>query len=240
MPKNILSVKYISKNYSIGKNTIEVLRGVSLDLDEGQIAAIVGESGAGKSTLLHILGMLDRPTTGHVMLNGEELSGKSDFELAKYRNKQVGFIFQFHHLMPEFNAIENVIMPGLIARTPKKVLTERAKYLLDRVGLAKRYNHRPGELSGGELQRVAVARALINEPALVLADEPSGNLDHNNSEMLHDLIWDLAGEQKCTFIIVTHDMSIAKKADRVMHLRDGSVKEIDPEKFSELTFLNNV
>jgi lipoprotein-releasing system ATP-binding protein len=240
VPKNILSVKYISKNYSIGKNTIEVLRGVSLDLDEGQIAAIVGESGAGKSTLLHILGMLDRPTTGHVMLNGEELSGKSDFELAKYRNKQVGFIFQFHHLMPEFNAIENVIMPGLIARTPKKVLTERAKYLLDRVGLAKRYNHRPGELSGGELQRVAVARALINEPALVLADEPSGNLDHNNSEMLHDLIWDLAGEQKCTFIIVTHDMSIAKKADRVMHLRDGSVKEIDPEKFSELTFLNNV
>ena len=240
MAKNILSVKYITKNYSLGKNTIEVLRGVSLDLDEGQIVAIVGESGAGKSTLLHILGMLDRPTTGHVMLNGEELSGKSDFELAKYRNTLVGFIFQFHHLMPEFNAIENVIMPGLIAGAKPKDLTEHAEYLLDRVGLSKRYNHRPGELSGGELQRVAVARALINEPALVLADEPSGNLDHYNSEMLHDLIWDLAGEQKCTFIIVTHDMSIARKADRVMHLRDGSLKEIDPEKFSELTFLNNV
>ncbi len=224
----------------MGKNTLEVLRGVSLDLDKGQIAAIVGESGAGKSTLLHIIGMLDRPTTGHVILNDEELTVKSDYELAKYRNKQVGFIFQFHHLMPEFNAIENVIMPGLIAGDKKKNLRSRAEYLLDRVGLSQRYDHRPGELSGGELQRVAVARALINNPALVLADEPSGNLDHKNSEMLLDLIWDLAAEQKCTFIIVTHDMSIAKKADRVMHLRDGSVKEIDPGKFSELTFLNNV
>ncbi|MFC1538556.1 ABC transporter ATP-binding protein [Candidatus Latescibacterota bacterium] len=240
MAKTILSVKYITKNYSLGSTTLEVLRGVTLDLEEGQIAAIVGESGAGKSTLLHILGMLDRPTTGHVKLNGEELSGKSDDELAKYRNRQVGFIFQFHHLMPEFNAFENVIMPGLIAGGKPNDLRERAEYLLDRVGLTKRINHRPGELSGGELQRVAVARALINEPALVLADEPSGNLDHHNSEMLHDLIWDLANEQKCTFIIVTHDMSIAKRADRVMHLRDGSIKEIDHEKFSELTFLNNV
>ncbi|MFC1489945.1 ABC transporter ATP-binding protein [Candidatus Latescibacterota bacterium] len=236
----MLEVKYITKNYSLGSTPLEVLRGVTFDLNEGQIAAVVGESGAGKSTLLHILGMLDRPSTGHVILNGDELSMKSDSELAKYRNQQVGFIFQFHHLMPEFNAFENVIMPGLIAGKKPKDLRERAEYLLDRVGLSQRINHRPGELSGGELQRVAVARALINEPALVLADEPSGNLDHHNSEMLHDLIWNLASEQKCTFIIVTHDMSIAKKADRVMHLRDGFIKEIDPEKFSELTFLNNV
>ena len=240
MTNSVLSVKYITKNYYVGNTVLEVLKGVSLDLTEGQIVAIVGESGAGKSTLLHILGMLDRPTTGRVRLNGEDLSEKSVIELASYRNHQVGFIFQFHHLMPEFDAFENVVMPALIAGKKLSNSTQRAEYLFERVGLLNRINHRPGELSGGELQRVAVARALINEPAIVLADEPSGNLDHRNSEMLHDLIWNLASEHKCTFVIVTHDMSLARRADKVMHLRDGIVKEINPEKFNELTFLNNV
>ena len=240
MTKTVLSVKYITKNYYVGTTVLEVLKGVNLDLTKGQIIVIVGESGAGKSTLLHILGMLDRPTTGHVRLNGEDLNEKSNSELANYRNNQVGFIFQFHHLMPEFDAIENVIMPALIAGKKLSDSTQRAEYLLERVGLSNRINHRPGELSGGELQRVAVARALINEPAIVLADEPSGNLDHRNSEMLHDLIWNLANEHNCTFVIVTHDMSLARRADRVMHLRDGIVKEINPEKFNELNFLNNV
>jgi len=224
----------------VGNTVLEVLKGVNLNLTEGQIVAIVGESGAGKSTLLHILGMLDRPTTGRVRLNGEDLSEKSDIELANYRNHQVGFIFQFHHLMPEFDAFENVIMPALIAGKKLSDSAQRAEYLLERVGLTDRINHRPGELSGGELQRVAVARALINKPAIVLADEPSGNLDYRNSEMLHDLIWNLAKEYNCTFVIVTHDMSLARRADRVMHLRDGIVKEINPEKYNELNFLNNV
>ena len=233
MPKTVLSARYITKNYIVGNSVLEVLNGVCLDLMEGQIAAIVGESGAGKSTLLHILGMLDRPTTGHLALDGELLSNKSDVELAHFRNHQVGFIFQFHHLLPEFDAFENVMMPALIAGKKMPATTERAEYLLERVGLSHSLNHRPGELSGGELQRVAVARALINEPAIVLADEPSGNLDHRNSEKLHDLIWNLAREHNCTFVIVTHEISIAKRADRVLHLTEGVIKEIDFQKFNE-------
>jgi len=233
MQKNILSAKYITKNYVIGSTTLEVLKGVSLDLYKGQIIAVVGESGAGKSTLLHILGMLDRPTTGHLVFDGNNFSGKSDSELADFRNHQVGFIFQFHHLLPEFNAFENVAMPGLIDGKRLAECAERAEYLLGRVGLSDRLNHRPGELSGGELQRVAVARALINKPAIVLADEPSGNLDHRNSEILHTLIWNLAKENDYTFVIVTHDIPLAKKADRVMLLKDGLIEEIKIELFDE-------
>ena len=233
MSKIVLRANNITKNYYVGSYVLEVLKGVNFDLIEGQIIAIIGESGAGKSTLLHILGMLDRPTSGYLTLNGENLSEKSDIELAGFRNHQVGFIFQFHHLLPEFNAIENVMMPAMIAGKNMGISTQRAEYLIERVGLSDRRNHRPGELSGGELQRVAVARALINEPAIVLADEPSGNLDHRNSEMLHDLIWNLARENSYTFAIVTHDMSLAKKADQVMHLREGIVEEVDLKKFSE-------
>ena len=233
MSKIVLRAKNITKNYYVGNHVLEVLKRVNLDLIKGQIIAVVGESGAGKSTLLHILGMLDRPTSGCLTLNGEDLSEKSDTELASFRNHQVGFIFQFHHLLPEFNAFENVMMPALIAGRNTEASTQRAKYLIERVGLSNILNHRPGELSGGELQRVAVARALMNEPAIVFADEPSGNLDHRNSEMLHDLIWNLARENNYTFVVVTHDMSLAKKTDRVMHLGEGIIEEINLEKLSE-------
>jgi lipoprotein-releasing system ATP-binding protein len=201
---------------------------------------VVGESGAGKSTLLHILGMLDRPTSGSLILNNEEVVGKTDENLAGYRNTLVGFIFQFHHLLPEFSAVENVLMPARISGKSGGESRERAMYLLERVGLSKRLQHRPGELSGGELQRVAVARALMNEPALVLADEPSGNLDHRNSEMLHELIWSLAREQKCTFVIVTHDLLLAEKADRIVQLHDGIAETVDFKKITERIFYKNV
>ncbi|HDY90227.1 MAG TPA: ABC transporter ATP-binding protein [bacterium] len=237
MNKIILSAECITKNYYVGNTVLEVLKGVDLDLMEGQIIAIIGESGAGKSTLLHLLGFLDRPTSGQLKFNAENLNEKTEIELAQFRNNQIGFIFQFHHLLPEFNAFENVLMPALIARKNSSDIIRRVEYLLDRVGLSKRLKHRPGELSGGELQRVAVARALINEPAIVLADEPSGNLDHRNSEMLHDLIWNLARENNYSFVIVTHDLSLAKKADRVMLLNDGTIEDIESERLNELLLI---
>jgi lipoprotein-releasing system ATP-binding protein len=236
----ILSARGITKHYLMGGTALEVLKGVDLDLAEGEILAVIGESGAGKSTLLHILGLLDRPTSGTLALSDEEIVGKSDAELAGYRNRTVGFIFQFHHLLPEFTALENVMMPSRIAGKNGSEMRKRAEYLLGRVGLSERLRHRPGELSGGELQRVAVARALMNEPSLVLADEPSGNLDHRNSLVLHDLIWNLAREHHCTFVIVTHDLSLAGKADRVVWLRDGVTEEVDAKKMSEQLFLKSV
>ncbi len=238
--RTVLTAKGITKRYIMGGDTLDVLKGVDLELCEGEILAIVGESGAGKSTLLHILGMLDRPSDGTLMLDGHEITGMSDTELAHHRNRTVGFIFQFHHLLPEFTSMENVAMPARIAGRSGPDVRERAEYLLGRVGLSKRLRHRPGELSGGELQRVAVARALMNEPALVLADEPSGNLDHRNSLMLHELILDLAHEQSCTFIIVTHDFSLAGKADRVVLLRDGIAVEDDVKKIAEQLLLKSV
>ena len=235
MGQVILAARGIKKNYYVGKTVLEVLKGVNLDLVEGQILAIVGESGAGKSTLLHILGMLDRPTSGSLSLNGDDLISKTDIEMATYRNRFVGFIFQFHHLLPEFNAFENVAMPRLITGRTLAESKDRAEFLLEKVGLINRINHRPNELSGGELQRVAVARALMNEPSMVFADEPSGNLDHRNSEKLHALIWDLAKEHKCSFVIVTHDMMLARRADRILKLEDGVLEEIKGEKISEQT-----
>jgi lipoprotein-releasing system ATP-binding protein len=236
----VLVARGLSKSYFMGGTALEVLKGVDLDLIEGQILAIVGASGAGKSTLLHILGMLDRPTSGDLILDGERIIGKSESELASYRNKKVGFIFQFHHLLPEFNALENVMMPALIMGKNGAKTRERAKYLLDKVGLSKRLDHRPGELSGGELQRVAVARALMNEPLLVFADEPSGNLDRKNSDILHDLIWNLAREQKSSFIIVTHDLSLAEKTDRVVLLSDGKAEEINLKNANERFLFKSV
>jgi lipoprotein-releasing system ATP-binding protein len=231
--ETILNTTDLVKEFQMGGTVLKVLKGVSLDLEVGQIAAIIGKSGAGKSTLLHILGMLDRPSSGQLVFRGEELGSKSDDELAAFRNRSVGFIFQFHHLLPEFNALENVLMPAMISGNHNKASINRAKYLLDRVGLSERLKHRPGELSGGELQRVAVARSLINEPCLILADEPSGNLDLENSEMLHDLIWGLARENNLTFVIVTHDMTLAKRADRILHLNDGIMEEMDHGRFIE-------
>lgn len=233
MSSTILNTTDIVKEFQMGGSILKVLKGVSLDLLEGQIAAIIGKSGAGKSTLLHILGMLDRPSSGQLVFRGEDLGSKTDDELAAFRNRSVGFIFQFHHLLPEFNALENVLMPAMISGNHNKTSINRAKYLLDRVGLSERLTHRPGELSGGELQRVAVARSLINEPSLILADEPSGNLDIENSEMLHDLIWGLARENNLTFVIVTHDMTLAKRADRILHLNDGIMEEMDHGRFIE-------
>ncbi len=240
MSRIILAAQGISKQYTIGGTTLEVLRGVDLELAEGEILTIVGESGAGKSTLLHILGMLDRPTGGSLNLDGNEVVGKNDSELANYRNNLVGFVFQFHHLLPEFTALENVMIPARIRGSNGGETRERARLLLDRVGLSERMQHRPGELSGGELQRVAVARALMNEPKLVFADEPSGNLDHRNSEMLHDLIWNLAREHGCTFVIVTHDLGLAQRADRAVLLQDGVIEELDVKKISERIVFKNM
>lgn len=231
--KVILSARNICKNYSMGGINLEVLSGLDLDLIEGRILAIVGESGSGKSTLLHILGMLDRPSSGSLVLGGEDLFTKNDDELAVFRNRHIGYIFQFHHLLPEFTALENVKMPALINGQDGAETSERALHLLEQVGLSDRITHRPGELSGGELQRVAVARALMNQPSIVLADEPSGNLDHKNSEILHDLLWNLAQENKCSFVLVTHDMYLAGRADSLMVLRNGSLDEIPPESVSE-------
>ena len=233
MGRVILSARKIIKNYIVGKTVLRVLKGVDLDIIEGQILAVVGESGAGKSTLLHILGMLDRPTAGNLSLNGMDLIGKTDVELAVYRNRFISFIFQFHHLLPEFSALENVQMPALISGKNNAGSRDRAAYLLEKVGLLERTLHRPGELSGGELQRVAVARALMNEPSIIFADEPSGNLDHRNSEMLHDIIWNLAREHNCSFVIVTHDMSLAKRADKVKKLEDGILEDMKIEKIDK-------
>jgi len=230
----VVTARGITKHYIVGRTVLEVLNGVDFDIQQGEIVAIIGESGAGKSTLLHILGMLDRPTSGTFSLNGEEVVGKTDEDLAALRNRTVGFVFQFHHLLPEFSALENVMMPAIIAGSPHTQSVERAERLLEQVGLAERRRHRPGELSGGELQRVAVARALMNEPAIVYADEPSGNLDHRNSELLHDLLWSLARENNYTFVIVTHDLTLAERADRILLLADGSVRECGKEGLNEL------
>jgi lipoprotein-releasing system ATP-binding protein len=195
-----------------------------LEVNQGQIVAIVGHSGVGKSTLLHILGALDRPSSGAVMIDGTRLDGFNDRELSHFRNQTVGFVFQFHHLLPEFSALENVMMPALIAGKPREEISARARLLLGEVGLEHRLSHRPGELSGGELQRVAVARALMNNPKIVLADEPSGNLDQANSQALHDLLWKLSRKDNRTFIIVTHNLELAENADKVIELFDGQIK----------------
>jgi lipoprotein-releasing system ATP-binding protein len=202
---------------------VSVLKGVDLTIDQGEIVSIVGSSGAGKSTLLHILGTLDKPDSGAIYLNDEALLKLTSKHLAAFRNKNMGFIFQFHHLLPEFDAIENVSIPGWIAGASKRNIRERAAYLLETLGLANRMTHKPGELSGGEQQRVAVARALINEPAIVFADEPTGNLDSQNARELHQLFVKINKETNTSFLIVTHNEELAALSGRTLHMKDGLI-----------------
>jgi len=205
---------------------LTVLEGVSLRIESGETVAIVGSSGAGKSTLLHLLGGLDRPTSGAVLLGGRDVSEADGDELAGIRNRGVGFVFQFHHLLREFTALENVMMPCLIAGQPRRASEERARELLTVVGLDGRLSHRPTQLSGGEQQRVAVARALAASPPLLLADEPSGNLDTQTSEELHDLLFRLRASQGLGMVLVTHNHELARRADRILELRDGQLHEV--------------
>ncbi len=219
----LISTKNISKNYKFHNREITVLRDVSLEVEEGELVTIIGPSGAGKSTLLHILGALDKPTTGQIQILSHDVSQFDDVAMAKFRNSHVGFVFQFHHLLPEFTALENVMMPALIAGKKMQDIKPYATELLMQVGLSERMSHRPSELSGGEQQRVAVARALMNKPKIVMADEPSGNLDRETSEKLHRLLFDLCRQKKQTFLIVTHNEDLAKRSDRTIRIIDGRI-----------------
>jgi len=204
--------------------SLEVLKGIDLEIAKGEVVSIVGPSGAGKTTLLQIMGTLDRADSGQVIINDTDISHLGQKSLARFRNRQIGFVFQFHQLLPEFTALENVMIPGLIGGRSRKETRQRALQLLDFMGLSERADHKPSELSGGEKQRVAVARALINEPAVILADEPSGSLDSANKAELHRLFFDLRDRLGQTFVIVTHDEELARTTDRTIHLRDGKIE----------------
>lgn len=213
----MIKVENIIKSFG----SLTVLKGITVEIPEKKVSAIVGPSGAGKTTLLQIMGTLSQPDSGNVYMNGENLSLMRDKQLAKFRNTHIGFVFQFHHLLPEFTALENVCMPALIAGKSMNSSQERAKELLDFLGLSHRLTHKPSELSGGEQQRVAVARALINNPLVVLADEPSGNLDSHNKEELHNLFFKLRDQMGQTFVVVTHDKDLARMADMQISMNDG-------------------
>jgi len=222
----LLSVQGLSKSYpNASGGSLLILEKVNMTVSRGEMVAIVGESGTGKSTLLHLIGALDRPDVGHVFFNGEDVFAKSDEALSEFRNVSIGFVFQFHHLLPEFTAKENVTMPALIQRAPAKEAMDRACTLLDQLGLSERMHHRPSELSGGEKQRVAVARALMNKPDLILADEPTGNLDTGTAEKLQDEMVRLCRDLGQTFIVVTHNPTFAAVSDRILQLMGGRLHE---------------
>lgn len=216
----MIEVTSLNKNYG----TLQVLKNINLSIAESSVVTIVGASGAGKSTLLHIIGTLDKPDNGKVVIDNTDLYSLSDKELAAYRNQNIGFVFQFHHLLPEFTAEENVALPALIAGKSKNDALKRAKELLDFLKLSDRLTHKPSQLSGGEQQRVAVARALANNPKLILADEPSGNLDTENARQLHQLFFDLRDQFHQTFVVVTHNPELAKMADRTIEIKDGKIR----------------
>jgi lipoprotein-releasing system ATP-binding protein len=217
----MLSAKGVEKKYG----SMSILKGVDIDIQSGEIVSIIGASGAGKSTLLHILGSLDKPDAGTITLNNQRIDLLKGKQLAAFRNNHIGFIFQFHHLLPEFSAIENVCIPGWIGGKNKSATEKKAKELLATLGLANRLENKPGQLSGGEQQRVAVARALINNPAIIMADEPTGNLDSANAEDLHQLFIQLRNQFNQTFLIVTHNETLAQQSDRVLQMKDGKMVE---------------
>lgn len=218
----MISIKNITRDFG----TLQVLKGIDLDINRGEILSIVGPSGAGKTTLLQIIGTLDRATSGSVMYEGEEVMRYKDTQLAQFRNRHIGFVFQFHQLLPEFSVLENVAMPALIGGKKHSEAYARAKELVEYLGLGQRLDHRPSQLSGGERQRVAVARALVNNPSVILADEPSGSLDSHNRAELHQLFFDLRRDLGQTFVIVTHDESLAADTDRIVHMQDGRIVNI--------------
>lgn len=219
----LLDINNIHKTYHLPEKEVKVLNGISLSIDKGEIVAIMGRSGAGKSTLLNVLGTLDKPDEGEVKFYDKDILNFNSKELASFRNKNIGFVFQFHYLLPEFTSLENVMMPGLISGTDHRVLKNRAEELLVKLELENRMHHRSNELSGGEQQRVAFARSLINKPGLILADEPSGNLDRVTAEKLHGFMWDFVKEENSSFIVVTHDRGLAENADRIIEISDGVV-----------------
>lgn len=218
----MIQLEGITKSFG----TLQVLKGIDLTIDKGEVVSIVGPSGAGKTTLLQIMGTLDKPDSGKIVLNGTEINRLKGSELAAFRNREIGFVFQFHQLLPEFTALENVTIPALIQGNSAGIARKKAKEMLEFMGLAERASHKPSELSGGEKQRVAVARALINHPSVVLADEPSGSLDTRNKEELHKLFFDLRDKLGQTFVIVTHDEALAAQTDRTIHIVDGKITEM--------------
>ncbi len=221
--EKMIEIENVYKTYTSGPQAVEVLKGIDLVIRKAEVVTIVGPSGVGKSTLLHIMGALDVPTEGQVVIGGKEVQHLQNDSLAKFRNKAVGFVFQFHHLLPEFTAFENVIIPSMMHEPLNSEKEEYARFLLDEVGLSHRLEHKPSELSGGEQQRVAVARALINKPMVLLADEPTGNLDNHNSEMLYNLLLELNRKLSQTLVIVTHDQHMTDRAHRIIRLDDGKV-----------------
>jgi lipoprotein-releasing system ATP-binding protein len=219
----VLECRDLVRTFDDGASRVEVLKGVNLDINEGERIAIVGSSGSGKSTLLHCLGGLDLPNSGEIRMSGKNLAQLDEAERGELRNSEMGFIYQFHHLLPEFSALENTAMPLLIGGVDVAAARERASLVLEKVGLKHRLDHKPSELSGGERQRAAIARALINNPRCVFADEPTGNLDRHTAEQVYELMLELNKEQGTSFVVVTHDPDIAKRMDRILHLEDGQL-----------------
>ncbi len=230
MPQPIVVVEDLHKTFVHMGRALDVLRGIDLTIDQGEVLAIVGSSGAGKSTLLHLIGTLDIPTRGRIALAGDDLTGLSGSKLASIRNRTIGFVFQFHHLLPEFNALENVMMPGLIQGRTHAEIRGPAMALLEEVGLGPRATHRPGELSGGEQQRVALARALVLSPKLLLADEPTGNLDSKTGEAIERLFFEINEKHGTTIVVVTHDLAFARSMPRVVTMKDGRIDEDERRK----------